>query len=227
MSDQKRLYRSQTNRVIAGVCGGVAEYFDVDPTLVRIIWILFTIFGGWGILLYIGCLFVVPVNPTQPTPAQVPAVGNDHTLTRFLGITLIVVGLVFLLGNLDLFSVRSFFRFTWMYALPVLLIALGFYLVVFRKPSTQEAAPSAEPSAQTGEPAAGRRRMERSVSNRKLFGVCGGLGDYFDIDPTIVRLLFLVFTLMSFGFGILLYIILIFSMPEQRAATTASREATS
>ncbi|HEX9829774.1 MAG TPA: PspC domain-containing protein, partial [Bacteroidota bacterium] len=43
--EPKRLYRSRTNKVIAGVCGGVAEYLDMDPTLVRIVWVLFTIFG--------------------------------------------------------------------------------------------------------------------------------------------------------------------------------------
>ena len=49
----KRLYKSRRNKVIDGVCGGVAEYFDVDPVLIRIIFVLFFFFGGSGLLAYI------------------------------------------------------------------------------------------------------------------------------------------------------------------------------
>jgi len=51
--------------------------------------------------------------------------------------------------------------------------------------------------------------------DKKIFGVCGGLGDYFDIDPTIVRILFLL-ALLGFGTGLLLYIILALVMPEEQ-----------
>ena len=60
MSEYKKLYRSSRNKVIAGVCGGVAEYFNIDPTIVRLLWILFCCMGGSGILAYIICLFVIP-----------------------------------------------------------------------------------------------------------------------------------------------------------------------
>ena len=55
-----RLYRSETNRVIAGVCGGLGEYFNIDPIIIRIIFILITIFGGSGILIYIILWLVIP-----------------------------------------------------------------------------------------------------------------------------------------------------------------------
>ncbi len=48
---QKRLYRSRTEKMIAGVCGGLAEYFDIDPTIIRILWVLITFLGGAGALL--------------------------------------------------------------------------------------------------------------------------------------------------------------------------------
>ena len=62
-SKKKRLYRSRKNRVIAGVCGGLAEYLDVDPTLVRLAWVAFTLLGGSGILIYIVFWIVVPKEP--------------------------------------------------------------------------------------------------------------------------------------------------------------------
>ncbi len=59
----KRLYRSRTDKQIAGICGGVADYLGVDPTIVRIVWLLLTLAGGPGLILYIVMAFVVPEEP--------------------------------------------------------------------------------------------------------------------------------------------------------------------
>lgn len=56
----KRLYKSRREQKICGVCGGIAEYFDVDPSLVRLAWVLFVCVGGSGILAYIICAIVIP-----------------------------------------------------------------------------------------------------------------------------------------------------------------------
>lgn len=56
----KQLYRSESNRLIAGVAGGLGEYFDVDPTLIRIAFVLLTLSGGSGILIYIVLWIIIP-----------------------------------------------------------------------------------------------------------------------------------------------------------------------
>ena len=58
----KKLYKSN-NKMLAGVCAGIAEYFNIDPTLVRLGLVLFCILGGSGILAYIICALVIPKNP--------------------------------------------------------------------------------------------------------------------------------------------------------------------
>jgi len=58
----KRLYKSQTDKKLCGVCGGIAEYFNIDPTLVRLLWILVTLAGGAGLLAYIIAAIVMPEN---------------------------------------------------------------------------------------------------------------------------------------------------------------------
>jgi phage shock protein PspC (stress-responsive transcriptional regulator) len=63
--------RSWTDRKIAGVCGGLAEYFDLDPTLLRVVWVLLVLFAGTGLLAYIVMWIVVPSAP--PTTAAQPA----------------------------------------------------------------------------------------------------------------------------------------------------------
>jgi phage shock protein C len=60
LTPSKRLYRTREGRVIAGVCAGLAAYFGVDPTLVRLAFALLTIFGGAGILLYLVAWIVIP-----------------------------------------------------------------------------------------------------------------------------------------------------------------------
>ena len=59
---QKKLYKSTTNKQIDGVCGGIAEYFDIDATVIRLAWVLLTLIYGIGILFYIICCAVLPVN---------------------------------------------------------------------------------------------------------------------------------------------------------------------
>ena len=60
---QKRLYRSSSSRMIAGVCGGIAEYFNVDPTIVRVIWAIASIFIPAGIVAYLAGMFIIPEKP--------------------------------------------------------------------------------------------------------------------------------------------------------------------
>lgn len=57
---KKRLYKIEQGKKLDGVCGGIAEYFDVDPTLIRLAWILFTAFWGSGIIAYIVAAIVMP-----------------------------------------------------------------------------------------------------------------------------------------------------------------------
>lgn len=59
--EPKKLYRSSTNRMICGVCQGIAEYINIDPTVVRLLWVIFSIFGV-GLLVYIVAAIIMPVK---------------------------------------------------------------------------------------------------------------------------------------------------------------------
>lgn len=65
-NDIKRLYRSRRDRMIGGVCGGLGEYLGLDPTIVRLLFILFGLGGGSAILAYLILLIVVPEEPPAP-----------------------------------------------------------------------------------------------------------------------------------------------------------------
>ena len=63
MDPTRKLYRSRTNRQVAGVCGGLAQYFNIDATLIRVLFILLAVLGGSGLVLYLAMWIIVPEEP--------------------------------------------------------------------------------------------------------------------------------------------------------------------
>jgi len=82
---EKRLYRSRTNRTISGVCGGLGQYLNMDPTVVRVLWVVLSLFttGFPGLILYIILACVIPEEPegfqgyAQPYPPYPPYPGQS------------------------------------------------------------------------------------------------------------------------------------------------------
>ena len=69
----KKLYKSRSDVKLDGVCAGIAKYIGIDTTLVRLIWVVFTLFGGSGILAYIICALLIPREPKV-----IDYTGNDY-----------------------------------------------------------------------------------------------------------------------------------------------------
>jgi phage shock protein C len=101
MSVNRRLYRCRNNRILAGVAGGVAEFFDLDPTLVRVLWFLSIFVGGLGLLMYVGLAIITPLEPASATgdgEAVVEPEGHRHAArgdgrwTTALGLVLVLFG---------------------------------------------------------------------------------------------------------------------------------------
>ncbi len=59
--EPKKLYRSSSNRMICGVCGGIAEYLNIDPTVIRLLWVIFSVVG-LGVLVYIAAAIIMPMQ---------------------------------------------------------------------------------------------------------------------------------------------------------------------
>jgi phage shock protein C len=137
----KKLYRSETNHVIAGVAGGLGEYFGIDPTLIRLILVLTTIFGGSGILIYVVLWILIPRESetdkkTEDTikdnaeefktkarsfAEEFKNMRSENHPRNWFGFVVIFIGLMFLLQNLGFLQFHLF----W----PVIIIALGLFLL--------------------------------------------------------------------------------------------------
>lgn len=140
----RRLYRCRDDRKIAGVASGLAEYFDLDPTIVRIAWVLSIFFGGFSIVLYAIMALVVPLEPEPAAGVGTPtetsarsgsgAVEHRHAAASrprtpgqagfIFGIVLVVFGSIALLGSIA----PAWFAGASLG--PVLVVALGVAIVV-------------------------------------------------------------------------------------------------
>lgn len=149
-----RLERSNANKVVAGVCGGIGEYLQVDPTLVRVFFVVGTIVtGGLGLLAYIVLIVLMPLpgqpapfvktsgvatstlegvasgEPAATTPVVAPPADPEAAERRraAFGLVLIALGAIFLFGNAGVFRVVR-----WDLAWPLVLIAIGALLLAQR-----------------------------------------------------------------------------------------------
>jgi len=154
---EKRLYRSRSDRIIWGVCGGLAKYFDMDPTIVRVVVVLSIFLGSFGIWAYIILAIVVPLEGSKAAEPKdtikenveemketASELGREiqstlkgekgkseevakmrHCRRNILGIILVVLGILFILGNFNLF-----WWFNWSNLWPLILVAIG-VLIIF------------------------------------------------------------------------------------------------
>ena len=151
---EKRLNRSRSDRMIWGVCGGLAKYFDMDPVIIRIIFVLLIFANGLGILAYIIMAIVVPLEGSKATApkeaikenveeikeaaeelgheirstfaAEDKAEASDkiHQRRNLIGIALVVLGILILMGTLNMF-----WWFRWGYLWPLILVAIGLIII--------------------------------------------------------------------------------------------------
>lgn len=118
---ERKLYRSRTNSMIAGVCGGLGEYLSVDPTILRVVAVLLIFAKGIGLWAYLIGWVIIPRRPVMEAEVVAP---EKSEFNRILpGLALILIGLIFLLNNLI-----PWFRFGYLW--PLILIALGVALLI-------------------------------------------------------------------------------------------------
>ena len=137
MKTTNRLYRSTTDKVIGGVCGGLGDYLNIDPVIVRIAFVLLAVFGGSGVLVYIILWIVIPeqkyfigteINESGDAKAETDSIVDPVASNRkknsslIAGIALIAFGLLFLADRLiPMYNLWDF----W----PLLLVVAGVLLI--------------------------------------------------------------------------------------------------
>ncbi|PKM91826.1 hypothetical protein CVU82_01305 [Candidatus Falkowbacteria bacterium HGW-Falkowbacteria-1] len=147
MEQTKKLYRSKSDRIIFGVCGGMAKYFDIDPIMIRLVFVVLTIGAGSGVLIYLICALIIPsedevvivgekkevdskaeefINEIGKKVNNLSSEVKKNDWRFFIGLLLVLVGLSSLFASFIPF--RQIFIFFW----PLLIIFVGL-VVLFKK----------------------------------------------------------------------------------------------
>jgi phage shock protein C len=143
----KRLYRSNKNTMIAGVCGGIAEYFNVDPVIVRVLAVMLFFAGGSALLAYILGIIIIPKepyqladekktdeqgNPVSPAPLQRPLPPPPGTGMLIGGLIMIAMGVIFSMRSIPF--MRHYYWWFWDHAWhffwPAVIIVIGFVMII-------------------------------------------------------------------------------------------------
>ena len=213
----RHLTRSRTNRVFAGVCGGLADYLGWDPVVIRVSYVVLTLlsFASAGVILYLLAWLVIPIEPETRVAEAVSARTPRSRARLTVGVLLVIAGA---LALMDSFMPWFWHMFMVHVTASVILIVGGLALIFWHvEEAPKTAASPAQPQpAETPRAETSTRRLVRIHQGRKIAGVCAGLGRHVGVDPTIIRLLFLVL-LFAGGSGFLLYIILWIVMPLEDA----------
>ena len=206
-----KIYRSQFNRMILGVCGGIGDYFNIDATVVRVFWVMTVFIGGAGIPAYFAAAFLIPNAPEIPiSNAQKPK-SDSARLGVLAGAVLFLSGIIILFNSISWLKLHrmippiNFWHLQFSVFGPLILITIGALLILmYFKGDLQRLAESHAKS------------LFRSRTDRKILGVCGGIGSYFHVDSTIVRVFYIFFTLATgIVSGFLIYLICAILLPEE------------
>ncbi len=241
------LYRHPTEKLVGGVCGGLADYLGWDAALLRIVWLVATLVtGGGGLLAYLVLWGLLPVGTKAGGVQQSAAFDlNERNIGR-IATVLIGLGLLWLLSNLGILPrMWSILSFTigvifW----PALLIGIGYLLLRgsgnanvdlnidlgnLRRNVQSRMSGVKLPRGNGFKSSLSQGRanlpFRRSSSDKLFLGVCGGIGQRVGIDANLVRLLWAAFSIGSIGMGVLLYVALGLLLPEERPTNEQSSTA--
>jgi phage shock protein C len=228
---KRMLFRSPTDKLIGGVCGGMADFLGWDPSLVRIAWVVLTLVtGGGGILAYIALWILLPVGTVEDGEQRPAAIAlNENNLAR-IAFILIALGGLWLLANVGILPwvwhlVGGIFRVLFW---PALLIGAGYLILRYTgrglKWNVDDTAQRVKTEVNGRMPSkddvkSGMRNMrqnfplKRSSTDKIFMGVCGGIGQKLGIDANLVRLVWAAFSIGSIGMGVLVYVLIGLFLP--------------
>lgn len=199
--DTRRLFRSRRDKIFLGLCGGIAQYFKVDALLIRLIFIMTILIGGWGIVAYLIASLLIPaqVIDNQLNDEEIKSVEKKNSKI-LLGGVLVLAGLFF---TFDFYGIVPYFSYVGMP--PGLFWSLAAVFAgayIFNKKSHLIKSPGLNVC------------FVRSSQNKRFAGVCGGLAEYLNVDSNLIRMIWIVFSFVTFGVGVLIYLLFWVTIPS-------------
>lgn len=226
------LFRHPTNKMLGGVCSGLADYLNWDPSLVRILWVVATVTtGGGGFLAYLALWLLLPVGTKADGQISSAAIELNERNLGVAAKVLIGLGVLWLLTNLGILPSlwATFWSVTAVVFWPLVLIGIGYLILRGSGKATEwrvnlsgwqerMRAPTRADVKNGLSNLRARLPLQRSRRNRLFMGVCGGIGQKLGVDPNLVRLVWVAFSIGSVGIGVLAYVLVGLLLPEEKPA---------
>lgn len=199
--EKKPFRRSRTNRIFLGLCGGIAEQLKIDAALIRIVFSLSILVGGWGVIAYLVASAMIPAETFKDEPDYERHTSSKANTKLLIGSALLLTGFFF---TFNIYGIINYFSFV---GIPpeifgsLSVIFSGIYLFG-RKDTVNEYNTI-------------KKQLTRSYKNRRLSGFCGGLAVYLNTDSNVVRMLWLIFSFATLGLGFIIYLIMWIIVPME------------
>lgn len=199
---KKQMLRSRDNRIFLGVCSGLAEYYDVSKTLVRLIFAMAVMFGGLGAAVYLILFVFIPSK--NPDEKKEISYRTQHKNAKTLfGIVLITVGFYSIILPTSFFPLAFMVYIPMKAIAPVVFLAAGIWIQKYYRSKTNENT---------------QKQFYKPAHGRLFMGVCARLAEYLGAYVIVVRLLFVVFAFATMGIGILLYFLIAYLSKQKSVA---------
>lgn len=197
----RRITRSARNRFLLGACGGLAEFFHIDPIVFRLIFIIAFAFTYWTAAVYLLIAFLMP----EPSARDIENM-NGEANPRFgksslITLIFVLFGIYYFADYMSFFNMFGVFSLLQSAAPPSMLALAAYYFFKY---------PPEEIISSSGK----AKEFCLSKNDKKIGGVCGGFAEYFNADPSAVRAVWAVFSLLTLGMGVVLYLIFLFASPR-------------
>lgn len=191
---KRGLFRSVKNRILFGVCSGLGEFFNIDPIFFRLIFILSIFFNGWGIVVYIILAAVIPTAPRLDNLEYDKLLFEaDEKAKSVIGVCIILLGIYLLLVETGFLKYIGLIGLKNQIIVSSIVLTIGILFILHFNVRIYE----------VEQPVIFYRINRQKI----IAGVCTGLAKYFNTEILVMRISFVIFTVISLGAGIVIYIL--------------------
>ncbi len=197
---KKKISRLEKDKIIFGICSGLAYHYNLNPSLVRLLFALSIVLGGLGAVVYLILFFFIPFLESGDDDE----IGEEvqlYNLKILLGIALVTIGFYFIIVPGQYFPFLFLIYIPMKIFFPIVFLIAGFWIQKNYRLKNHKTTKS---------------NFQRPIKKRLFMGVCIGLAEYLGTYAIIFRLLFIVLTFTTLGLGILIYfLIALLSKPKR------------
>ena len=201
-NSDKNLHKVKKNSLIAGVCTGLAAYFGIEPIIIRVMFIVSILLGWWSIALYVLAAILMP-SEIRISGKSINDSSKANYISEVTGSIFILISLYFLADNILGMNNLFLLGLPKSLALPFVMIISGLFILIKID------------DLKLSKSGIRKNNLVRSKTDKRLFGVCGGLADYLNVESNNLRIMWIIFSFLTIGVGVVLYFfITVFSQTE-------------